>query len=51
MTTLWYKNVNKECGLYTTNIVIMGVMLWKYEKQTCEINKLKIVSKQFTINI
>ena len=36
--------------VYTTNVVIMDVMLWKYEKKTCPIND-KLVTKQFTINI
>ena len=25
-------NVNDECGLYTTNVVIMDVMLWSMRK-------------------
>ena len=50
MTTLCYKNVNEERGLYTTNILIIDLMMWKYENQTCPIND-KLVTKQFTINI
>ena len=50
MIACCYKNVNKECGLHTTNVVFMDVMLWKYVKYTCSINE-KIGTKQFTINI
>ena len=50
MIAYCYKNVNEECGLYTTNVVIMDVMLWKYVKYTCSIDE-KLGTKQFTINI
>ena len=43
-------NVNDECGLYTTNVVIMDVMLWKYEKNTWIINE-KFGTKKFTIKV
>ena len=50
MIAYCYKNVNDMCGLYTTNVLIMDVILWKYENNTCLINE-KLSTKQITIDI
>ena len=50
MIAYCYKNVNEVCGLWTTNVVIMDVISWKYGNNTCPINE-KLGTERITINI